>query len=410
MNEVIQELPALLVNLMIIFAFFNLFLERKKVNAIWYLVPLIVYIVTMFITLQLGTLIFAATLFLLGSMFFFFRGTIRSKIMVLILFLQACFFSEYVLYVLIGSKNELLNAVYSWSTLMVLILLNVFLRKKTPLIQYIGKNYLPIWGFVSLNIANIFIIGLDLNVAFATKLIYTMTIVVSNCLVFFIFYQLNKTYKIREENMLINKRVEFQETKMEQNKLYLKRTRKLMHDIKKHHLELERAIVSGDKAYALDYLKQISEEYANHDVLDFTGNLTVDSIFYALVEECKQHNIELEHQISINKQVVIDETDLSVLLGSIFDNAVEEAMKVSKDPFIHVTMSTNTNFLTITVAYSRQTPLLGEFMESPSKAIELQLEDNSASINRVIDKYSGIYEQKKEETQQSIRAALPLNS
>ena len=214
-------------------------------------------------------------------------------------------------------------------------------------------------------------------------------------------YFLEKTQRIFEENLVITKQVEFQENKLKQNQAYLEKNNRLMHDIKRHYLEIEHALSENQLNYVKEYMKGVYQQYFDSSGTRFTGNQVVDSMFFSLKDQCEKEGIELDYTIHIDKQIALDEKDLAVLLGSLFDRAVKEAKQSSHDRLIKINMLTKNHHVVLTIEHPKEVKL-----GLPTETVSLW--EHSQIINRIIEKNSGMYEVTNESSRESAKIVLPI--
>lgn len=136
--------------------------------------------------------------------------------------------------------------------------------------------------------------------------------------------------KKRLEEELIRQRHAAQERDMEQIKeLYghLQRTR---HD-EKHHVLLLKSMLEDSRAEeALDYLDRLAgSERMPHADKVFCSNMTANYVINAKAEKMEQKGICF-YCIVCGKIEGISDVDLNIILGNLFDNAIEACEKISE--------------------------------------------------------------------------------
>jgi len=181
-----------------------------------------------------------------------------------------------------------------------------------------------------------------------------------------------------------------------------------MHDIKKHYLEIEHALSENQLDYVKEYMQGVYKQYFAMTESSFTGNQVIDSMFYSLQEQCKKAGIQLNHSIMISHQISLRDKDLAALLGSLFDNAVVKATRSKEDCVIKVTMYTKKHHLIIAVEnikISSEEQLLPNTEETKNPVNDWQ---ETQLIHRIVEKYNGLYESKKEHGIEYVKIILPL--
>lgn len=410
MNQeiVVQSLFMTLSQLVALFLFFNLFLKRKRAKIYSYLLITLVCWGAMYISILWNILFVFNTLFQFFCVLFFFEGTLIAKIVAPMLFMQIGTFYDFANAILLDPSAIWSSTVVDFFFFSGLLGANVLRRNRPPLMQYIGKNYFLIWLFTTINLIIFGMIILNTDLAEIMKFFFAVLILLSIFIAFYFCYQTGEIYQLQERNSLLEKQLDFQQNQLEQGRQYLQQTRKVMHDSKNHYGALEALIEEDQKEEALQKLHQLSSDYQKVKLLEFTGNFTIDSTFYSLVEQCQQADIQLEKEIQIEQQVLLDETDLSVLLSSLFDNAVNTAKKVDEQRFIRVAISAKANFFVVDLNYSKQAGLADTLNQSTLAFFEKEFEDRSESIQRIVDSYHGLYEKRNDKATYFVKLALPL--
>jgi len=412
MGIVFQHMLNTFIYLSVILLLFNLLLVRKQRKIYSYFLLFRVCFVATYLTYALYEWfsIVRTMIMFFGALLFFYKGTIPNKILSGMLLLQLMVFLDFLHGMIIMMKMSVLDYSYLPSdplpdsyieivTIIVLIALNFYRQGKQPLIQYFDKKYILIWILITLNFFLLASVITSLEFSNQMKGLISAILTLTSGINIYFAYYLEKTRKIFEENLVISKQVEFQENKLAQNKAYLEKNNRLMHDIKKHYLEIEHALSENQMDYVKEYMKGVYQQYFDREYTSFTGNQVVDSMFFSLQEQCQKEDIQLTCDIHIDKKITLAEKDLAVLLGSLFDRAIKAANQTSQERTIKVTMKTEKHHLILAVEYPKEPVTV-----LPKGTVE-QWEDTQI-IHRIVEKYTGMYEAKEEH----IKVILPLEN
>lgn len=96
------------------------------------------------------------------------------------------------------------------------------------------------------------------------------------------------------------------------------------HDMKQKLIYIHELAKKEEIDRLMDVLDQmIGETSKKEHMEEWTGNLVVDSLVNHLYRVAETKRIDLESRISLPKELNIEDTDLCILLGNGFDNAVE---------------------------------------------------------------------------------------
>lgn len=373
-----------------VFLLFNLLLVRKNKNVASYLILfLICSLITYIIDYRVEFSYIRTIIIIVSALIFFYKGTLSKKIMATLLLIQIATFIEFIHFIAIMLESpDIYRHLIDITFLVILLLVNHIRREKKKLMQYFDKKYGLVWLLISMNFFLFMSVMSSFEFSYQMKWIISGILIITSVINIYFCYYLEKTQKVFEEKLLITRQIEFQENKLAQNKAYLEKNNRLMHDIKKHYLEIENALTDNQLEYVKDYMKGVYQQYFANDGHGFTGNSVIDSTFYSLNDQCKKEGINLDYSITIDHQIDVNENDLAILLGSLFDNAINRA-KVSAEKLIHVELRTKKNRVVLVIGNSRKEHLLpntGLSKETLNHWQEEQL------INRIIEKYSGVCE------------------
>lgn len=238
----------------------------------------------------------------------------------------------------------------------------------------------------------------------------TLLITVINFVVIYIYDRLLISEQERSNNLLI----------MEQNKSYLremdvlmesqKKVRGIYHDLKNHVLVI-RSYLAQEKYKDLGvYLDRLQEETKYVAPKVYTGQPTVDSMLRYKMGVAEKAGIKLKLNAIIPEKLMIDDFDITVLLGNLLDNAVEACGKLEERMRnISLTLRLSRNQLFILV----ENPFVGkikwhngmpstEKMDKSSHGLGLQ------NVKRVVDKHDGVLEIKNEDGVFKVKIMLYL--
>ena len=110
---------------------------------------------------------------------------------------------------------------------------------------------------------------------------------------------------------------------------YINEVKKIKHDFK-HHILVMNSIVNNQKYEILSkYIKNLFYDN-NFEADNFvnTGNFLIDAIINNKFKNANSFNIKFNHNISIPKNLKIDEYEFGIVLGNILDNAIEATREI----------------------------------------------------------------------------------
>ncbi len=101
------------------------------------------------------------------------------------------------------------------------------------------------------------------------------------------------------------------------------------HDIINHFMVLQYHIEHGNMEECLRYLKKM-EVFCRSEQKIKTDNAVVDSILNYKLEEAQRRGIHVEYDVQIPDRLLLEDFDLTCILGNLMDNAIEAAEKTEE--------------------------------------------------------------------------------
>jgi len=110
-----------------------------------------------------------------------------------------------------------------------------------------------------------------------------------------------------------------------------KKMRGWRHDYRNHIQVLKAYASSGNLEAIKAYLDELDTDLATVDTVIKTGNAMADAILNSKISLAKSKGIEVHADASIPLALTTPDIDLCVIIGNLFDNAIEASMKLSED-------------------------------------------------------------------------------
>ena len=126
----------------------------------------------------------------------------------------------------------------------------------------------------------------------------------------------------QREGLLAQERVYKQEYYSEIEE-YQKKIIQISHNMKNQLIGIYDTIDEGTGIIAKNKVKEIIDEIRDADNHIYTENVVLNSIIKAKVSKCEKENIAFHCEISVPKFVGLDIGDMGVIVGNLFDNAIE---------------------------------------------------------------------------------------
>lgn len=281
--------------------------------------------------------------------------------------------------------------------------------KKTNNKSTDSKHYLPLFIFPIITIVTS-VVFLLISLETEIRSIFKITIaVICNvyflaCVFIFIYYQ-----KLLENEAKVNELVS-ERRYFELNNTYMDLLQNqndelqiLFHDTKHHYMALNGMDNIEDvKAY----IAKIYPELENKNNIAVSKNKMLDLILNKYIVICEKNNIKFNYEVKTSSLDYIDDTELSVIINNILDNAVESAMK-SKEKQIDFSLRNINNMDLLSVINSCDTPP----DHDDDKLITTKFDPNNHGfgtriIKRHVQKNNGKYEWSYDENEHKFHSTI----
>ena len=100
----------------------------------------------------------------------------------------------------------------------------------------------------------------------------------------------------------------------------------------RNHIQVMKALAEkGDIEAIKDYLNKLDEDLTTRDLVVKTGNTMADAILNSKISLAKSKGIKVKVDAHIPIKLKMSELDLCVILGNLFDNAIEANLPLPED-------------------------------------------------------------------------------
>lgn len=103
------------------------------------------------------------------------------------------------------------------------------------------------------------------------------------------------------------------------------------HDYRNHIQVMKALAAKGDLAGIQDYLDELDTDLNTVDTVIKTGNAMADAILNSKISLANSRHIPVEADAHIPVKLRMSELDLCVILGNLFDNAIEASLALPED-------------------------------------------------------------------------------
>ena len=135
------------------------------------------------------------------------------------------------------------------------------------------------------------------------------------------------------ERDFIKKQLEKQDSVLKDLDIFQQKFRSVWHDFRNHTICMQGLLLEGNYEKLKEYMAELCSFSKDANPKISTGNIIFDSILKEKKQQAEKNNIEFAYRVDLPNGVYIDALDLCIVLGNIFDNAIEACMRM-KDPSI----------------------------------------------------------------------------
>lgn len=122
----------------------------------------------------------------------------------------------------------------------------------------------------------------------------------------------------------------------------------IIHDVKNHYNTIANM---NDANEIHSYVETLTKDIQKYQIIKYTNNKMFDLLLSKYKTVCQGKNISLNIEVKTANLECIDDSDLSIIISNLLDNAVESAEK-SNDKFINLSLRKVNTFDILTVTNS----------------------------------------------------------
>lgn len=187
-----------------------------------------------------------------------------------------------------------------------------------------------------------------------------------------------------------------------------RQTRGWRHDYRNHIQVLKSYLAMGDIEAASHYLDALDADLNTVDLAMKTGNKMTDIILNSKISVARSKNIQVVADAHVPVELSTAEIDLCIIIGNLFDNAIEACMALPKEErMIRVYMEMKNTLLYISftnsTALKKQKKVNGRFFSSKGEGHGYGL----VRIDTIIDRYQGYISRNSEDGAFTTEVLLP---
>lgn len=222
-------------------------------------------------------------------------------------------------------------------------------------------------------------------------------LIVMNMCICFMLDSIAEIYELKEQKIRSNENLAKTEEQYRIISSNYKQVRSIIHDMNKHLTTLKECIKEEHYKEAIDYIDTTRGEANSEYAYVNSGNIAVDALVNDMKNRCVREGIRCELDIAVsNNDIKSESHDMAIILGNLLDNAYHAASSpLLKDKYITIKIFVMESklFIYITNSYNK----------SDDKVKSYGIEN----IEKIVEKYEGIYTVEKEEEKYMAKIMLP---
>lgn len=217
-----------------------------------------------------------------------------------------------------------------------------------------------------------------------------------NVIIYFFMYKIKKDTKTKIEYELLKMQYNNIKNTGESMKVLYDSVYCVKHDLEKHLLAIK-AIAEKDRCEDInDYINNIFDEELNSvQKIIFTDNDIFNAVINTKLELCKKKSLFPSINISNDAVNCIKSSDIAVLFGNIFDNAIEAAEKTN-DRIIILNVKLQGEYISVYMENSFD-ERYSDINLKTTKDKKSEHGYGTKNVQRIVDEYDGMIQYFKNE-------------
>lgn len=180
------------------------------------------------------------------------------------------------------------------------------------------------------------------------------------------------------------------------------------HDYRNHIQVMKSYAAAGDMGAIRNYLDELDTDLRTVDTVIKTGNKMTDAILNSKISLAKSKGIDVEADASIPVALTTSELDLCVIIGNLFDNAIEASLPLPEGQRkirVYMDMKNTQLYISFTnlTAGKKQKKLGNIFRSTKGEGHGLGL----LRIDDIVERYGGYLSRNSEDGAFTTEILLP---
>lgn len=269
-----------------------------------------------------------------------YKGNLRAKLVLVLLVVALGFIAEIITVFImnmpgfaVAEKDEARNSLYvgsAASKIIWFIFVKIIARlsnneqKRIGLMEWLDILLVPIGSFVIFYLtahSHYLAVTIDEVIIFGVLLVI-------NILNYYIYQKMQLRADETMNHELLKQQNDYYKARNEETRRQWETLRKIKHDMENSYV-LELSYLENGMYEELQELYQdVIGRMKNQKTMINTGNIGIDSVVSFKLEMAEELHIEVEKEVRAGGEIYISNGDLNILIGNLFDNAIEAASKL----------------------------------------------------------------------------------
>lgn len=367
MEFIVIDIFAAIIEYGAIFAFLWIFFEINPARKKWIIIchsvmPVLFFLFSQYIIdIHIRPVLF---IFCSWITAYCFKGSIWQRIFSISVFQVILILCEFVVSFAVTLTEKFspesvylaINILEKIVTLGFLFLLFLFSKKKQ--IIFFRSNPKHIFILLSFSATSFFLImlidyvmlALGNSKLFILECLGIFLSIISNIGLYYLFYQLSTGEEAKARLNFIH----FHLSQQKENQTYMERSyqeiRRISHDMKHYLTAILALLEQNEIEQAKQELNKKQIEIADNQLFD-TGYPVLNSVLIRKIQLAQKEQIQTQLFWNLNESILLNLTDVAIILANGLDNAIEAAKKVhATRPFIQITAETVGQYLRLKIS------------------------------------------------------------
>lgn len=235
-----------------------------------------------------------------------------------------------------------------------------------------------------------------LEITIADIIVFSVLLLI-NILTYQIYQRVQFHAEEQMDKELMKQQNAFYEARYSDTQKQWEKLKKIRHDMKNHYALGQAYLEEGRYEELKHYFEEATGILINKENVITTGNIGVDSIINYKTEMAKEMQIKVIYDVRIKEEIKIRNEDMNILLGNLFDNAIEAAAK-TKEKQMEFKLHTDKTALLFEIRNSYHHVIVKDLKNEliTTKADKANHGLGMKAVKEIVEKYKGKIETKEE--------------